>query len=220
MRIRRMLDLSQDLYHNSPGTPNFDPPKLDYLAIGPRDGWKLERLTLTLHSGTHMDAPSHRNEFRTNLDEIPVERFQGKALYIPLAPAKQAGEPITPDDLAPYADRMDGETIVLLYTGWGEKRAWTTEWIYQSPFVNNEAARFLVRQGVRGVAIDHFSVGGTGDENDETHRILLGADIWIAEGLQLDRPELAEGDWHLFALPIKVRESSGAPARIVAVQYD
>lgn len=220
MRVKRMLDLTQDLYHNSPVLPIFDPPKLDYIFIGPRDGWKMERLTMSLHSGTHMDAPSHMNEFRTNLDEFPVERFQGTAVYIPVAGSKGPSEPITAADLEPYLGQLTVDSIVLLYTGWGEKRDWTTEWIYQSPYLDNDAARLLVERGVKGVGIDHFSIGGTGEANEETHRILLGSGMWIAEGLQLNFPELAHGSWHLLSLPIKVRESSGAPARVVALQYE
>ncbi|TBL75110.1 cyclase family protein [Paenibacillus thalictri] len=218
MNISRMLDLTQDLYPNCPNLPIFEPPKFEYQFIGPRDGWKMERITMTTHSGTHMDAPSHMEEFRTDLDEYPVERFQGECVYIPLAGIKGAREPITPADLAPYLDRMNENSIVLLYTGWGEKRAWTKEWVYGSPFLHPDGARLIAEKKVKGIGIDHPSLGGTGEENENTHRTVLGAGIWIAEGLQLDYPELSEGQWHIMALPMKIRESSGAPARIVALQ--
>nr|WP_275984163.1 cyclase family protein [Paenibacillus hamazuiensis] len=214
-----MLDLTQDLYHNCPNLPNFDPPKFEYQFIGPRDGWKMERITLTTHTGTHMDAPSHMEEFRTDLDEYSVDRFQGACVYVPLAGRKGQREPITPDDIEPYLDRMNENSIVLLYTGWGEKRAWTKEWVYGSPYLHPDAARLIAAKRVKGIGIDHPSLGGTVDENEETHRIVLGAGIWIAEALQLDFPELASGDWHVMALPMKIRESSGAPARVVAMQY-
>lgn len=219
MRIVRMVDLSQELYHNCPVLPEFEPPKLDYILVGARDGWTLERITMNLHTGTHMDAPAHLGDFALTLDRIPVERFQGKALYVPLS-HKGSGEPITVDDLKTYADRMDDETVVLLYTGWGEKRGWSKEWVYGSPFLSNEAARLLAAIGVRGVGIDHFSIGGTGEENEETHRILLGAQVWVAEGLQLDDPDLNEGNWHIMAMPVKIRDSSGAPARVVAFRTE
>lgn len=219
MRIVQMVDLSQELYHNCPVLPDFEPPKLDYLLVGARDGWTLERITMNLHSGTHMDAPAHLGDYALTLDRIPVERFQGKALYVPLS-HKRPGEPITADDLLPFTDRMDDETIVLLYTGWGEKRGWTKEWVYGSPYLSNDAARLLAANGVRGVGIDHFSIGGTGEENEETHRILLGAPVWVAEGLQLNEPALLEGDWHVMAMPVKIRESSGAPARVVAFRAE
>lgn len=219
MRIVSMIDLSQELYHNCPVLPEFEPPKMEYVLVGARDGWTLERITMNLHTATHMDAPAHLGDYTLTLDRIPVERFQGKALYIPLS-HKKAGEPITPDDLRPYEDRMDDETVVLLYTGWGEKRGWSKEWVYGSPYVSNEAARLLVQRGIRGVGIDHFSIGGTGDENEETHRILLGAPVWVAEGLQLNEPALLEGSWHVMAMPIKIRDSSGAPARVVAFRTE
>ena len=219
MRITSMIDLSQELYHNCPVLPDFEPPKMDYVLVGARDGWTLERITMNLHTATHMDAPAHLGDYALTLDRIPVERFQGKALFIPLS-HKRAGEPITAADLQPYESRMDDETVVLLYTGWGEKRGWSKEWVYGSPYVSNEAARLLVGRGVRGVGIDHFSVGGTGEENEETHRILLGAPVWVAEGLQLNDPELAEGSWHVMAMPVKIRDSSGAPARVVAFRAE
>lgn len=229
MPVRRMIDLSQELYHNCPVHPNHEPPSMDFLFNAPKDGWKLERITMNLHTATHMDAPSHLGDFKLNMDQIPVERFQGQLLYIPLgrgagegsevSRGKGPGEPITVEDLIPYSDRMDDNTIVFLYTGWGEKRDWSREWIYESPYLSNDAASLLAEKSVRGVGIDHFSVGGTGAENEQTHRILLGANIWVAEGLQLDFPELQEGDWHVFALPVKIRDASGGPARVVAVQY-
>ncbi|WP_159881085.1 cyclase family protein [Paenibacillus puerhi] len=217
--IKSMIDLSQEVYHNCPVLPEFDPPRIDYLRVGPRDGWTVEQITMNLHTATHMDAPAHMADFRKTLDEFPVERFQGRLVLVELS-NKLPSEPVTVDDLHPYAELLTDESVVFLHTGWGEKRAWTKEFIFQSPYLSNEAAQFLVDRNIRGIGIDHFSIGGTGPENEETHRILLRAGMWIAEGLYLSHSELAEGDWHVMALPVKIRESSGAPARIVAFQWD
>jgi arylformamidase len=216
--IRKMVDLSQEIYHNCPVLPKFSSPKIEYLSIGPRDGWNLEQITMNLHTATHMDAPAHLADYRETLDNIPVLNFQGKLVLIQLE-GKPLSSPITVADLLPYENQMSQDAIIFLSTGWGEKRAWTKEYFYESPFLSNEAARYLVERGIRGVGIDHFSIGGTGSENEETHRILLGAGIWVAEGLQLGAKELRTGNWHVMALPIKIRESSGAPARIVAFQW-
>ncbi|MDF2724239.1 MAG: hypothetical protein K0Q59_3914 [Paenibacillus sp.] len=219
IRITRMIDLSQPLYHNCPVLPIVDPPKIDLLLIGPRDGWKLERITMSLHTGTHMDAPAHLEDFRLTLDRIPLERFQGPALWVDVS-HKAPGEAILPADFVGYEERMTEESVVLVYTGWGQKRDWTKEWIYESPYISNEAAHFLAERNVKAVGIDHFSVGGTGAENEETHRILLGKEIVLIEGLQLDNPMLREGEWHIMALPLHIQESSGAPARVVAFQAE
>ncbi|WP_374020302.1 cyclase family protein [Paenibacillus thiaminolyticus] len=219
LNITRMVDLSQELYHLCPVLPDFEPPKMDYICVGPRDGWKLEQVTMNLHTGTHMDAPAHLGEYSKTLDQFPVDAFQGRMVFVPLQ-ERGKGYPIGPSDLEPYAEQLNSDAVVLLYTGWGEKRGWNKEWIYESPYLSNEGSRYLAECGVKAVGIDHFSIGGTGDENEETHRIVLGADMWVAEGLQLDDPALREGDWHVMAMPLKIRDSSGAPARIVAIQWE
>ena len=52
-----------------------------------------------------------------------------------------------------------------------------------------DGARHMVECGVRTVGVDYLSVGAYGPEGDETHRILLGAGIWVIEGLQLEDVE-------------------------------
>ncbi|WP_438448458.1 cyclase family protein [Gorillibacterium sp. sgz5001074] len=219
MPITRMIDLSQDIYHNCPVLPEFAPPKFDYLLIGPRDGWNLEQVTMNLHTATHMDAPAHMADFRQTLDAIPVTAFQGRLVLAALTD-KKPGEPVTVSDLKVYEHLLSPNSILFLNTGWGAKRSWTREFIYESPYLSNEAAQYLVEHRIRGIGIDHFSIGGTGPANEETHRILLRSGMWIAEGLHLEDPELARGEWQVMALPIKVRDSSGAPARIVAFQWE
>lgn len=219
MPITRMIDLSQDIYHNCPVLPEFAPPKIDYLLVGPRDGWNLEQITMNLHTATHMDAPAHMADFRKTLDAVPVTEFQGRLVLVEL-PSIMPGRPVTYLDLLPYEHQIARDSIVFVHTGWGAKRSWTREFIYESPYLSPEAARYLVERGVRGVGIDHFSIGGTGPDNEETHRILLRSGMWIAEGLHLENPELTRGEWWVMALPVKIRDSSGAPARIVAFQWE
>jgi arylformamidase len=219
MPVTRMVDLSQEIYHNCPVLPEFTPPRIDYLLVGPRDGWNLEQITMNLHTATHMDAPAHLADFRQTMDVLPVMDFQGPLILAELT-HKMPGEPVTVSDLLPYDGQLTRDSIVFLHTGWGAKRSWTKEFIYESPYLSNEAAQYMVDRGIRGIGIDHFSIGGTGPDNEETHRILLRSGMWIAEGLQLDAPELACGVWHVMALPLKIRESSGAPARIVAFQWE
>jgi len=80
-------------------------------------------------------------------------------------------------------------------------------------FVSKEGAQFLVDRGVRTVGVDYLSVGGYFTDGAETHRILLGAHVWIIEGLNLSRVQ--PGRHELVCLPIKLRDSDGAPARAV-----
>ena len=46
-------------------------------------------------------------------------------------------------------------------------------------------ARFLAAAKIRAVGVDYLSVGGFFKDGPETHQALLGAGIWVIEGLNL-----------------------------------
>jgi arylformamidase len=63
------------------------------------------------------------------------------------------------------------------------------------------------------VGVDYLSVGGFKSDGVETHTELLGAGIWVIEGLDLSR--VTAGQFELICLPIKILRSDGAPARAI-----
>jgi arylformamidase len=80
-------------------------------------------------------------------------------------------------------------------------------------YVSKEAAQFLVDCKVQTIGVDYLSVGGFFKDGAETHHILLGANVWIIEGLNLER--IQPGSYELVCLPIKLVNADGAPARVV-----
>src|SRR5690625_2127364 len=218
MRIKHILDLSQDIYHDCPVAPDLTPPEIKLTSIGAKDGWTNEQITMTPHTGTHMDSPSHVGELTLTLDNISVDQFYGNMVLVPLE--KEPLEPITVADLKPYEEQFNSDAIVMLYTGWGEKRGWNKDWLYNLPYLSIEASKYLVGKKVKGIGIDNFSIGGFGEDNWEIHKIILGADIWVVENVELDNPLLRTGDWYVFSLPVKIKDCSGAPCRVVAIQYE
>jgi len=80
-------------------------------------------------------------------------------------------------------------------------------------FISKEAAQFLVDRGVRTVGVDYLSIGGFKQDGVETHRIMLGAGIWVIEGLNLSR--VKPGRYELCCLPLKIVGADGAPGRAV-----
>lgn len=213
-RIKRILDLSQPLYHNAPGAPIFSLPQVERTHIAARDGFNLERLTCVTHNGTHIDAPYHFLENGTTIDAIDPVNFQGMGMTVDLM-AKKPQEGITVDDLKEYDALINEDHIVLLCTGWGYKRGFSKEYLNLSPTLTEDAANYLVKKKIRGVGIDHFSLGGI-----STHLKILGAGIWILEDLYLPKTLLDRREWHVIALPLLLRGASGAPARVIAVEYE
>ena len=216
--VKRVLDLTLPLHHNCIWTPFLPLPEVTRTANVGLEGYRMERLTMYTHTGTHIDAPAHLLEDGATLDTIPVERFQGMALPVDLY-HKQAREPITPDDLRSYQDRIEPGDFVLLCTGWGTKAGPSQEYVFQSPWLRVDAAHYLMERGITGVGIDHPSISGMEEEEDiPTHQALLGAGILILEGLVLPRELLELPKWYLVALPIPLQGASGAPARVVAME--
>ena len=58
-----------------------------------------------------------------------------------------------------------------------------------------------------------LSVGGYQRDGVECHQVLLGAGVWIIEGLNLTK--VRPGKYDLICLPVKIRGSDGAPARAI-----
>lgn len=213
----RFLDLSQPVFENSPNCP-LDPAPVVRVEHVEGD-WQLEHLEFTSHTGSHLDAPRHKLPGGATIDAVPLDSFSGPARLVDLRPLA----PLVPIDgtvLQRHLTARDvRDSIILLCTGWGEKRAHTDEWLHGAPFLSPEGAAWLVQRGARGVGIDAYSIGGeTEPGNAQTHEVLLGHGIWVCEELRFPTEAFTIAQPVQFlALPLNLRGASGAPCRPVLV---
>lgn len=214
----KLIDLSQPLYDGAPNCPAHPPVQSKIIADHPKDGWRVELLTLASHTGSHVDAPFHKLARGANLDEIPLDRFTGLAV---IADFREA-HPDQPFTSTMISRKLPGDLtdrIVLFCTGWGNKRAKTDEWLHHSPYLSPDGAEWLVQQKIRAVGIDHYSIAGPRDPmNTLTHTILLQANIWIVE--ELSFPEeifRIPQPFEFMSLPINLKGHTGAFCRPVAI---
>jgi len=215
----RFFDLSQPVTDGSPNCPVHPPVQLPRVADHPADGWRMEVLHFASHTGTHLDAPLHKLAGGASIDQFPLEAFAGPAHVADLA-GIAADHPIGAADLAAALPADLAGSIVLLNTGWGHRRAKSDEWHYHSPYLSPEGAEWLVARGVKGIGIDHYSIGGSRDpDNPRTHEIVLGAGVWVVEDLCFRDGwrEAAEGATFQ-ALPLNFPGLSGSPCRAVFLQ--
>ncbi len=184
MGRKRFIDLSIAIETDLPSDPPFMVPKIQYFdhAVGaqqmkeffpglqseqlPRGlGWSVELLTLTTHSGTHMDAPYHYHPFmdRTapalTIDEVPLEWCFNRGVVLDFR-HKQDGERITSKDLQKELQRIGYEIepldIVLIQTG--ADAAWgTPEYLTKGAGMDRESTLFLTEKGVKVTGIDAWS---------------------------------------------------------------
>ena len=214
----KLLDLSQPLYDGAPNCPAHPPVQSTIIADHPKDGWRVELLTLASHTGSHVDAPYHKLAHGAKLDDIPLERFAGLAVIADFRDARP-DQPITASMVARQLRVELEDRIVLFATGWGHKRAKTDEWLHHPPYLSPDGAEWLVEQKIRAVGIDHYSIAGPRDPvNSRTHEILLGANLWIVEELFFPEEIFAlPQPFEFMSLPINLRGHTGAFCRPVVV---
>ena len=177
------------------------------LRIADGDLVNLSQITGSAHTGTHMDAPLHFIPDARSIDTMPLSAMIGKARVIGI----KDPEAIKVSELAAH-NITPGERI--LFRTMNSGRAWKTDTFQEDYiYINPEAAEYLAGIGIQTVGVDYLSVGGFHSGNAETHRALLGADIWVIEGLNL--ADVEPGEYEMICLPLKLVGADGAPARAV-----
>ncbi len=171
------------------------------------DAANVSKISLGVHTGTHVDAPVHFDDKGKGVDAIPLDALFGAARVIAIKDKKH----VTVAELQD-ANVKAGERI--LFKTRNSPAAWkkSPEFVKDAVHISIEAARWLASREVRTVGIDYLSVGGFAAGNGvEVHHALIDAGVWIIEGLDLSK--VPEGPCDLICLPIKIAGSDGAPAR-------
>jgi arylformamidase len=188
-----------------PGDPPFHIERATDQEKG--DVATVSRMTLGVHTGTHMDAPLHFIRKAESIDEIPLDATVGPARVIHISDRKS----IKREELMQHAIQS-GERI--LFKTANSDHAWQTDEFHEDfVFISRDGASYLGECGVRSVGVDYLSVGGFREDGLETHEALLSAGIWIIEGLDLNGVEA--GDYELVCLPLRLIGAEGAPARAI-----
>lgn len=214
----KLIDLSQPIEDGGPNCPVHPPISIRRIADHPQDGWRMELLTLASHTGSHIDAPLHKLAGGATIDQFPLSAFVGPAVVIDLRHLGADG-PITAAELEKKISINIRDYIVLLATGWGDRRAKSEEWHSHSPYLAPDGAQWLVDRDIRAVGIDHYSIGGSRDpENTRTHEVLLGSGKWILEDIRIPEELFSVAvPFTLWALPINLAKHSGSFCRPVVV---
>jgi arylformamidase len=118
---------------------------------------------------------------------------------------------VKPAELAKHKLRR-GERI-LLKTRNSKRQWWEEDFDTRFIHISKDAAQHMVDRDIRTIGVDYLSVGGYQRDGVECHQVLLGAGVWIIEGLDLTK--VKPGKYDLICLPVKIRNSDGAPARAI-----
>lgn len=179
------------------------------ISIKRGDAANVSRICMSVHTGTHVDAPNHFIEGAKRVDELSLEKLIGKCRVV------EFSDDVTSIE-ASHVENLENVERVLFKTRnsqfWNNfAQGFRKDFTYIAP----EAARILVAKNVKLVGLDYLSVERFGAESADTHLTFLKNEIVILEGLDLR--EVPAGEYELICLPIKLAGGAGdgAPARTI-----
>jgi arylformamidase len=210
---RGLVDLTMPMSERTIPFPGHPPTELEPLHRFEEDRVRSTIMRSSIHTGTHVDAPSRFVADGASIDEIPIERFWRPAVSLRLSGA-DAGSTIDLACLeaAGWSAATAADAILLLATGWTD-RAWQSERLFEDmPLLARDAAVAIAAARPAALGLDFAVDRGAPWAN---HTTLLGADVVLIENL-MGLQELPPAGFEVIAFPHRLAGESAAPARVVA----
>jgi kynurenine formamidase len=182
---RRFIDLSVAIEDGLPSDPPELMPRIEYLdhrtgaesmarffpGLDPQKdlpgglGWAVERLTVSPHSGTHMDAPWHfhptqdRGRPALTIDQMPLELGMAHGVVLDFRKFGD-GYRVMPRDVDEELDRIGyrlkpGDAVLIMS---GAAPYWATpEYLVKGCGMGRESTLHILEKGVQVVGTDGWS---------------------------------------------------------------
>ena len=189
-----------------PGDPKVILERIDKLEDGA--GSNVSRMTMCVHTGTHVDAPYHFLQNGKTVEQLPLKLLTGRAYVLHLPDVDLITAGVLEDASIPPRTRR-----VLFKTR--NSDYWTNQMVdFRKEYValSPDGADYLINRGVKLVGVDYLSVAPY-EMTQPTHEILLNAGVVIVEGLDLSK--VSQGRYNFYCLPLKLAGSDGSPARAI-----
>ena len=211
MRFKRVYDISVLLGLENIDYPGDDPyTREEVSSISNGAAYNLSTLTLSAHSGTHIDAPAHFLERAKTIDLYPPENFVLPAHVIHVEDV----ESIKPDSLDGLKTER-GDALLFKTTnsmsGLSRSGLFSEKFVYMS----EGAADMCLNLGAGLIGIDYISIDRYRDDMAPVHRKLLKEGILILEGINLK--EVPSGDYTLLCPPLKMKGAEASPVRALLI---
>lgn len=210
------IDLSVPVTPDVPKVSVLPCPTFEALSGQSTTSLRTTTVSMATHIGTHFDAASHALEEGRDIDDYDVNRFTSTAAVCRVE--AEPNDAIGIDDVAHLEYALGDADALLFSTGW-EHHFGSTRY-HQHPYLETALAEWLVGRDLDWIGVDFLTPDMPGALRPDgftfpVHGTLLGGDVLIAENLtNLERFESTLID--VVALPLKLAELDGAPARVIA----
>jgi arylformamidase len=200
-----MIDITRAIHNDAPNwfgdTPvNYQIP----VRISDGASANVGSLSMSTHTGTHVDAPWHYDDGGIKLHQVPLETWVGTCVVVNAIGVSR----LTPDLLEGID--LNGVSKVLFKTG--QPNAWLEfpkSWAVTDPSL----PPFLAARGISLIGVDAPSADELTSKDLPGHRALAKSGVCILESLAL--ADVEAGRYRLICLPLNLIGADGAPARVI-----
>jgi kynurenine formamidase len=236
---RDVYDLTQSLSPRTPRSSDHPEVRFDNVRWYSRNGLRTSTAFMSVHVGTHVDAPALFFADGQTIDQIPLEKLCGTAVVVDVA--KEDWAEITPADLEASPEPIRAGDIVVLRTGWHHHYGDEERYVLKAPGLGKAGIDWMVDHKVRLVCSDSpspehvFMRAGQWKElrpdvvgsvqidpaafppRSYGHKALFQNGIGLLEGLGGEIDLLVGKRVELIALPLMYEGVEAAQARVIAL---
>jgi len=190
------------------------------------DQFQVTYMGWAVHGFTHVDAPRHMLPNGPTTTDLDLEKVVGSAAVVDLTGVTPNTE-IQAEQIEASGRHVQHNDIVILKTAWDTiESPQTPEFWTQAPYLSREAAEWFLAKKIRAIAFDFpqdYPIRQL--LKDEvapitefvTHDVLLRNNITLIEYI-CNTASITADRVDFYALPLKILDADGAPARVIAIQ--
>lgn len=198
------IDITMPLHKNMPIWPGDTPFKYNLDASLTNDGANVGSIQMSLHAGTHIDAPYHYDDFGKAIDVLPLELFIGVVKIIDVIGVEE----IT----LQHVEQLELKNVERVFF----KTKISYDLYHFHPVftvVLPETIEYLATQGVRIIGTDAPSIDAIEDHQLRAHHACRKQNLYIIENLWLK--DVTAGMYDFIGLPLAIQGADASPIRAV-----
>jgi arylformamidase len=197
------IDITMPLHKNMPVWPGDTPFDYRLAATLGKDGANVGDMTMSLHAGTHIDAPFHYDDFGKSIDVLPLDLFMGPVMLVDMTNVEQI--------LKEHVEGLPEGIERIFFKTKKEYNLYRFDASFTT--IHPEAVTFLANRGIKVIGTDAPSVDAVNDAALQAHHTCKQEGVYIIENLYLKDVEM--GIYEFIGLPLAIQGGDASPIRAI-----
>ena len=178
-----------------------------HFSLTPDCPVNVNSITLSPHTGAHADAPMHYANGGASSGELDMAPYLGPCRVIHCL---DCGPLVRPEHIAHALEALPARVLLRTARTASQSRASFTA-------IAPETIEPLATTNIALVGIDTPSIDPATSQSLPSHQQLLAHRLRVLENLVLD--DVAEGDYELIAVPLKLTRADTSPVRAILREF-